>query len=162
MSGDTCIRSVASFACCHLFSSCLEALFFFSHPLVPPRLPPQVKHKCVSSRGQVSIQDKCPQSSTMTVTTTTKPLVVFQVSRFKEPNPQPESAAVGSAAAISPVSKRVRLLCLLFGCLNALAHELVLAANVGPKHNKPSYFTTLCFSDHLYRSHQSWRGNKKM
>ena len=72
----------------------------------------------------------------MTLTTTTKPLVVFQVSRFNEPNPQPESAAVGSATAISPVSKGVRLLCVLFGCLNALAHELVLAANVGPKHDK--------------------------
>ena len=72
------------------------------------------------------------QAFTVTITNTKKPRVFSQISRFNDPNPQPESAAVGSVTAISPVSKRVRLLCLFFGCLSRCAHEFVLAANVGP------------------------------
>ena len=50
-------------------------------------------------------------------------LVDLSVSHFNEPNPQPESAAVGRVTAISPFSKRVRLLCMLFGCWVEKAHE---------------------------------------
>ena len=81
---------------------------FLSHPLASPRLPPEVKHKCVSIRGQVPAQDRRPPSLTMTVTNTKSHLLSlkFHVStRFNEPNPQPESAAVGSVTAISPLSK---------------------------------------------------------
>ena len=84
-------------------------------------------------RGQVPTQDKCPMSLPLPMTHTKKSFVVSSVSDCNEPNPQPESAAVGSVTAISPLSKRVRLLCLILDVSVDLHMSFALAANVGPK-----------------------------
>ena len=56
-------------------------------------------------------------------------LVEFTVSLYNEPNPQPESAAVGSVTAISPFSKRVRR----SACFLLSSWKMHMSFVVGPR-----------------------------
>ena len=105
-----------------LVSASLEALFFFSHP--------QGNTSVFQQKGKCHIQDKCPILSKFSICRIKYLLVDFAVSDFNEPNPQPESAAVGSHF---PIFKQSAALCMLFVVELKMHMSFVLAAKVGPK-----------------------------
>ena len=79
----------------------LEALFSFpTDPSLLVSLIRTTKHKCLSSNGQVSIKDRCPQDININIHR-----LFFQTS-LNAPNPQPEGPAVGSVTAVSPLTKK--------------------------------------------------------
>ena len=92
------------FGCCYLFLPHSRLCFFFppcrfSFPTLEER------NTSLFQQWASALPDKCPKFSQLLSKASTR---AFPVSHCNEPNPQPESAAVGSVTAISPFSKRVR------------------------------------------------------
>ena len=104
-----------------LVSAFLEALFFFSHPLVS-RLHP---YKRVSALLRTSVH-----SLKFSIFLTKYLLVEVSVSHFNEPK---RKRGRGKCHSHFPIFKKSAALCMLIVAELKMHMSFVLAANVGPK-----------------------------